>query len=262
MRNIKKMLLWIACLLLPMEATAATTWVSPIQSYSCTNQVATALSASTAATSCSTVTAAMFGSAVTAGTVLGNPSGSVGAASFTANPVLGASGTTGSLGLSGTSSGTVTIKPQSAAGTWEFDLPITAGSSGQALVSQGGAGTAMIWSTLVTPKFTILSKTANYTVVSGDDWKRLDDTGASGAVTFTIDASGNLAAGDNWCFTQVTANAMVIQMGTGEVLHVGTTAGASAGTLTSQGQYSNVCIYAQSTTSFYAYSMGGSWQLS
>jgi hypothetical protein len=247
--------------LVPFGAQAATTWVSPVQTITCTNQAVTALAA-TGVHTCSTITAAMFGSAITAGTVFGNPSGSASTPSFTAAPVLGASGTTGSLGFSGTTSGTVTIKPQAAAGTWEFDLPITAGGAGQALTSQGGAGTAMTWTTVLAAKMTVLSKTTAYTVVSGDDWKRLDDTGAGGAVTFTIDASGNLAAGDNWCFTQVTANAMVIQMGTGEVLHVGTTAGTSAGTLTSQGQFSTVCIYAQSTTSFYAYSMGGGWSLS
>lgn len=52
-----------------------------------------------------------------------------------------------SLLLNGSSSGTITIKPQAAAGTFEFDLPTTAGTTGQFLTSQGGAGTAMTWTT-------------------------------------------------------------------------------------------------------------------
>jgi hypothetical protein len=67
--------------------------------------------------------------------------------SFTATPVLGASGTTGTLGFSGTTSGTVTIQPQSAAGTYNFNLPITAGNSGDYLTSAGGGATAMTWTT-------------------------------------------------------------------------------------------------------------------
>jgi hypothetical protein len=55
-------------------------------------------------------------------------------------------GNVGTLVLNGSSSGAVTIKPQAAAGTFEFDLPITAGTAGQVLTSQGGAGTAMTWS--------------------------------------------------------------------------------------------------------------------
>ena len=59
----------------------------------------------------------------------------------------GVAGTTGSIALSGSTSGTITIKPQAVAGTYEFDLPITAGTAGQVLTSQGGGGTAMTWTT-------------------------------------------------------------------------------------------------------------------
>ncbi len=53
----------------------------------------------------------------------------------------------GGLNISGSGSGTISIKPQVAAGTFEFDLPITAGTTGQALVSGGGAGSPMTWAT-------------------------------------------------------------------------------------------------------------------
>ncbi len=53
----------------------------------------------------------------------------------------------GQLKLTGSTSGTITITGQAAAGSWEFDLPITAGTSGQFLTSAGGAGAPMTWST-------------------------------------------------------------------------------------------------------------------
>jgi hypothetical protein len=54
----------------------------------------------------------------------------------------------GSLVLSGNTSGAVTIQPQAAAGTYNFNLPTGAGSSGQPLLSGGGAGSAMTFGTL------------------------------------------------------------------------------------------------------------------
>lgn len=67
---------------------------------------------------------------------------------FTATPTLGVAGTTkGTLALAGNTSGTITIAPQAAAGTYNFNLPTTAGSSGDFLRSGGGVGTAMTWLT-------------------------------------------------------------------------------------------------------------------
>lgn len=47
--------------------------------------------------------------------------------------------------LQGSSSGVVSVLVQAAAGTYNFDLPITAGSAGQVLTSQGGGATPMTW---------------------------------------------------------------------------------------------------------------------
>lgn len=70
--------------------------------------------------------------------------------SFTSTPVLGAaSGTTGSLGFSGTTSGTVTTIVKDAAGTYNWVYPTTAGTSGFALTSGGGGTTAMTWTALL-----------------------------------------------------------------------------------------------------------------
>lgn len=51
----------------------------------------------------------------------------------------------GVLELIGLTSGKVTIQPQAAAGTFNLNLPITAGTSGFGLTSGGGGSTAMTW---------------------------------------------------------------------------------------------------------------------
>lgn len=60
--------------------------------------------------------------------------------------VVGVAGTTkGTLGLAGNTSGLVTISPQAAAGTYNFNLPTTAGTAGQPMLSGGGGSNPMTW---------------------------------------------------------------------------------------------------------------------
>jgi hypothetical protein len=67
----------------------------------------------------------------------------------TSNLTMGVAGSSsGVLNLSGSSSGVVTIQPQAAAGTYNFNLPTSGGSSGQPLLSGGGGGSAMTFGTL------------------------------------------------------------------------------------------------------------------
>lgn len=69
--------------------------------------------------------------------------------SFLSTVALGKAGTSqGSLSLSGSTSGTVSMLVQNAAGTYNFNLPTTAGTSGQPLLSGGGGATAMSFGTL------------------------------------------------------------------------------------------------------------------
>jgi hypothetical protein len=85
--------------------------------------------------------------AATGTAVSGNANATISSGALT----LGVSGTTiGSLLLAGNTSGTISLKPQAAAGTYNFNLPITAGSSGQVLASGGGSAAAMTWTTLAT----------------------------------------------------------------------------------------------------------------
>jgi hypothetical protein len=91
-----------------------------------------------------------------AGSLCGNAGASEALAKWTRTPVLGLPATAlGSLGLAGNTSGTVTIKPQAAAGTYNFNLPTTAGTSGQLLTSGGGAASPMTYTGTGTSGHTI-----------------------------------------------------------------------------------------------------------
>lgn len=59
-------------------------------------------------------------------------------------------GVSGSLLLNGASGGTTTIAVPPAAGTYNFNLPTTAGAAGQALVSAGGGSASMAWASFGT----------------------------------------------------------------------------------------------------------------
>lgn len=86
---------------------------------------------------------AYYGSTGT--TVIGNANVTVSAGVVTfgiANSVLG------SLKVTGNISGTITIAPQAAAGTYNFNLPIVAGTSGAPLLSAGGGASPMTFGTV------------------------------------------------------------------------------------------------------------------
>lgn len=56
---------------------------------------------------------------------------------------------TGQLKLAGLTSGAVTVQPQAVAGTFNFNLPTSAGTSGHCLKSAGGGSSPMTWSQCV-----------------------------------------------------------------------------------------------------------------
>lgn len=100
---------------------------------------------------------------------------------------LGMAGTlAGILTLSGSSSGTVTIQPgAAAAGTFNFNLPTTAGTSGYLLTSAGGGSSAMTWTDPA-------SLTVN--IYNSDGTIAADRTATLGANTLLFTA--NSLAGD------------------------------------------------------------------
>lgn len=88
----------------------------------------------------------------------------------------------GGLNISGSTSGIVSILPAAAAGTYNFNLPITAGSAGQVLTSQGGVSTAMTWSTAVSA----------VSVVSANGFTGTSSGGQTPALTLTTSITGVL----------------------------------------------------------------------
>lgn len=88
---------------------------------------------------------------------------------YSTTPTLGAVGTLGTLSLAGNTSGVITLQPQAAAGTYNFNLPTGAGTAGQPLLSGGGVGAAMTFGTLgVAAGGTGLTATADDAVFVGD----------------------------------------------------------------------------------------------
>jgi hypothetical protein len=69
--------------------------------------------------------------------------GATGVPAMTVTPVLGVAGTSaGTIGLSGATSGVVTIQTANAAGTWSMTLPTTGGTNGYILTTNGSGVTS------------------------------------------------------------------------------------------------------------------------
>jgi len=94
----------------------------------------------------------------------------------------GVSGVGGQLLLNGSSSGQISILPQGAAGTYNFNLPTSAGTSGRPLLSAGGGSSPMT--------FGILS--------SGAGGTGIDNSACTGFNKYVAGASscGSIAFGD------------------------------------------------------------------
>ena len=118
-----------------------------------------------------------------------------GAKTFTTSIATGVAGASiGGVLVSGNTSGTISILPQAAAGTYNFNLPITAGTSGYFLTSAGGAGSPMTWT----------NPTGVSVTLTGD-------SGSATGNTITVEAepgSGTLGCGASVSFS-----------GTGSTLH-------------------------------------------
>ncbi len=114
---------------------------------------------------------------------------------FTPTPTLGIAGTTlGSIALSGNTSGAVTIKPQAAAGTYNFNIPTLPGSSGEVLTSGGGGATPMTWTsasafkdpkTSIYPEFTPAGVDDEFDDGAFTGWTTINDGSAVATVTET-----------------------------------------------------------------------------
>src|SRR5271157_1684663 len=140
------------------------------------------------------------------GTVSVGTTGSIMIGNSAADPTwattipLGNSGNSGILSINGSSSGVITIQPQAAAGTYNWNWPITAGSAAQCLVSQGGGSTAMTWGAcggaVAWSGLTNPSGALALTMATGDNTQFTYTGNTSTANLFSlIDATGNTGTG-------------------------------------------------------------------
>lgn len=89
--------------------------------------------------------------------------------------------------LTGTSSGTISILPQAAAGTYNFNLPTTAGTSGYFLTSGGGGSSPMTWTQLSSVGVTSVAGTSSNVLVNGGTGAQMGD------VTLSLPSSISVA---------------------------------------------------------------------
>ncbi len=153
--------------------------------------------------------------------------------------------------MAGSSSGVVTIQTQAAAGTFNFNLPITAGTSGYVLTSAGGAGSPMTWTN---PTSLGIDLDVGSTAITGGATTRVlyDNAGVLGE--YTISGSGTVVAmATSPSFTTPalgTPTAGVLSSCTGLPLTTGVT-GTLAATNGGTGQSSYTVgdlLYASTTT--------------
>lgn len=124
---------------------------------------------------------------------------------------------TGAIDVLGSSSGDITINAQSAAGTYNFNLPNTAGNSGQVLTSQGGLTSAMNWTTPTTGTVTSVSvSTANGvsgTVATSTTTPAITLT--LGAITPSSVASSGAVSGTTGTFSGMSTSGVVLNSSAG-----------------------------------------------
>ena len=106
-------------------------------------------------------------------------------------------GTTGTINLLGSTSGTVSVLVQAAAGTYNFNLPTTAGTSGYVLTSAGGGASAMTWTdpaTLAVRWNSIANPNGNQSLTMSTNtttWNWATGTSTNNLFNLTTDASAN-----------------------------------------------------------------------
>ena len=157
-----------------------------------------------------------------------NSSGSLGgSANLTwVSPALtiGAAGsTTGQLNLTGATSGTITIQGQAAAGTYNFNLPTTAGTSGDVALSGGGTTNPMTW---LTPGALTKVDDTNVTLTLGGT----PTTALLRAASLTLGWTGTLALARGGTAANLTAS-------TGGIVYSGASALAILSGTATAGQH-------------------------
>lgn len=144
--------------------------------------------------------------------VSGNANATISSGALT----LGQTGSVlGDLILSGNSSGAVTIQPQAAAGTYNFNLPVTAGSNTDVLTSAGGSSSPMTWtgvsSTATASKIAQRDAAAN--LFANNILGNATLTVGSGGTTTLTSGSSRYQALSTAAQTYVLPNATTLSLG-------------------------------------------------
>lgn len=141
---------------------------------------------------------------------------------------------------SGSSTGLITLQTQASAGTYNWNWPITVGTAGQALTSQGGGSTAMTWASSISKPHTIFTPTTGGTVtLVNNQYNIINPAGALLALTVTLPST---PANNDCVYIKFTQNVTTVTYSGGTVVD-GITA-PTAGGLT-------VLTYDAGTTSWY-----------
>lgn len=146
----------------------------------------------------------------------------------------------GIINISGATSGTVSVKVQAAAGTYNFNLPTTVGSSGNVLTSGGGSGAPMTWSTPITSvgvSFTGGLVSVGSSPLTANGTIALTVAGTSGGIPYFSSTSA-------WASSAaLTANLPVFGGGAGSAPFSGTRSGNTTQVVTTTGsQTSGNCV--------------------
>lgn len=149
--------------------------------------------------------AALASPTITAGSINGSPIGQTDPRAVNAT----------SVGVVGATSGTVSILPQSAAGTYNFNLPTTAGAAGSVLTSSAGGSTPMTW----TPQSSLVAGVASAaatvsTATTGAFYPLIVASAANSNQTFNL--SGNYSYNPGTSVLAVpTAAVSTVNLGSG-----------------------------------------------
>lgn len=175
--------------------------------------------------------------------------------------------------LQGSSSGVVSVLVQAAAGTYNFDLPITAGTSGQVLTSGGGGATPMTWTTAGTGTVTSVATGQGLTggtITGTGTISTFELLGNSGVpitgTTYTVNTSTDAAT--QLLFTGSSPSAWILGSAVNGVGFDVVNQGSASVTITATGNINGAAtlvvtagtwahVFAQNTTTWWAETSAG-----
>jgi len=146
----------------------------------------------------------------------------------------------GQINWVGSTSGNVSMKVQAAAGTYNLNLPITAGSINQVLTSQGGGSSAMTWTYPISKPHNISTPVTGGTVnLTNNQYNIINPSGALATLTVNLPSS---PANNDCVYIKYTQAITAVTYGNGTVVD-GITAPTAGGLV--------VLTYDSGTTSWY-----------